>query len=87
MADHAQTFLLVTILMLVTILLVFGMRTFASARLARAQGADRGAYRDLAERAATAESATAAALAALQADVGAVKGRLAAIEKVLREVE
>ncbi len=87
MADHAHTFLLLTILVLVTILLVFGMKYISGARQARMRFTNEGAYRELVEKAAAAQSATAASLVTVQADLFAVKTKLAAIDKVLREVE
>jgi hypothetical protein len=80
MAAHAHTFLLLTILALVTILLIFGMKYFPAGRQARA-------YRELAEKGVAVQSASAASLAAVHADFAEVKLKLAAIEKVLREVE
>jgi Tfp pilus assembly protein PilO len=87
MADHASTFLLVTILVLVTILLVYGMAYFSAARQMRVRVAGEGACRELAEKAAAVQSAGAASLAAVQTDLSEVKTRLASIEKVLRQVE
>lgn len=86
MAGHANTFLLVTILVLVTILLVFGMKYLSAARQAHVRVTSEGAYRDLAEKAAAAQSASAASLAILQADLSEMKTRLGAIETVLKEV-
>ena len=86
MADHGNMFLLVTILVLLTILIIFGMKYFSAARQGRLRGAGEAAYRELAETAATAQSASAACLAALQTDLADLKGRLASVEKVLREV-
>lgn len=62
-----------------TILLVFGMRYFALIQQARTRWANDEAYRALAETAAADQAVAAAALAAIEA-------RLAAIEKVLRDV-
>jgi hypothetical protein len=76
MAEHAHTFLLVTILALVTILLVFGMKYFSAARRDKAGVIREDAYRELAEKAVS-----------VQADVSEMKLRLTAIEKLLREVE
>jgi uncharacterized membrane protein len=76
MAEHAHTFLLVTILVLVTILLVFGMKYFSAARRDRAGVTREDAYRELAEKAVS-----------VQSDVSEMKLRLTAIEKLLREVE
>jgi Tfp pilus assembly protein PilO len=87
MAAHANTFLLVTILVLVTILLVFGMKYFSAARTVHARADSEEAYRELAEKAVAQQAANAASLAAVQADFSEMKLRLAAIEKLLREVE
>jgi hypothetical protein len=66
MADHSATFLLITILTLITIILIFGMKYFSAGRVARLQAARDGN---------------------LAADLADVKQRLAAIEKILKEVE
>ena len=87
MAEHANTFLLLTILGLVTILLIFGMKYFSAGRQARLRFISEGAYRELAEKGAAVQSASAVSLAAVQADLAEVKLKLTAIEKVLREVE
>lgn len=87
MADRADTILLVTILILVTILLVFGMKYFSAARQTQHKLAHEGAYRELADKAAVAQTAGAAALAKLEGDVAEMKKKIAGIEKVLREVE
>jgi Tfp pilus assembly protein PilO len=87
MAAHANTFLLITILALVTVLLVFGMKYFSAARSGHARANSEEAYRELADRAVSLQAANAASLAAVQTDFSEMKIRLAAIEKLLREVE
>jgi preprotein translocase subunit YajC len=87
MAEHAHTFLLVTILSLVTILLIFGMKYFSAARQARIRAGSEDAFRESIEKSALVQTASAASLAALQADFVEMKGKLTSIEKVLREVE
>jgi Tfp pilus assembly protein PilO len=87
MAEHAHPFLLVTILVLVTILLVFGMKYFSAARQENARVTREAAYRELAEKALSIQSANAASLAAVSADFSEIKVKLTAIEKLLREVE
>ena len=87
MAEHANTFLLLTILVLVTILLVFGMKYFSAARTAHARANGEEAYRELAEKAVALQAANAASQATIQADFSEMKIRLTAIEKLLREVE
>ncbi len=87
MAEHANTFLLLTILVLVTILLVFGMKYFSAARTVHARANGEEAYRELAEKAVSLQAANAASQAAIQADFSEMKIRLTAIEKLLRKVE
>ncbi len=87
MTQSADTFLLLTILTLVTILLVFGMKYFSAARQAQQRLAHEGAYQELADKAAVAQTAGAAALAKLESDIAEMKTKVAGIEKVLREVE
>jgi hypothetical protein len=70
-----------------TILIVFGMRYYAAVQQARARLANDDAYRQTAEKAAAAETATAGALAAIQASMADAAARLAAIETVLKAVE
>ena len=87
MADHASTFLLVTILVLITVVLLFGMKYFSASRQAMFRAAGDNSLRQLAEKSALAQAESAASLAVVQSDVAEVKTRLAAIEKLLREVE
>ncbi len=87
MADHANTFLLVTILLFVTILLVFGMKYFSAARQAQGQLAGDTALRDLADKATALQSEAVAALAAVRSELAEIKARLASVEKILKEVE
>lgn len=86
MTGHANSFLLLAILGLVTLLLVFGMKYFSAARQARLRSTNEGGWRQLAEQAAASQAASAASLAALQADLSEMRTRLTAIDTVLREV-
>jgi Tfp pilus assembly protein PilO len=70
-----------------TVLTVFAMKYFSALRTAQAQIAANDAYKALAEKTAMAGTEAAAALAAIKADMAETKSRLAAIEKVLKEVE
>ena len=70
-----------------TILLVFGMRYVSAVLQARARLANDDAYRLVAEKAATAQSDTAAVLSSIQAALADVRTRLTAVEKILKEVE
>jgi Tfp pilus assembly protein PilO len=87
MVEHANTFLLVTILVLVTILLVFGMKYFSAARQAAARIASDDGFRDLAATTTAAQAETIASLASLRSELTEVKSRLSSIEKILKEVE
>jgi Tfp pilus assembly protein PilO len=87
MTEHANTFLLVTILLFVTILLIFGMKYFSAARQAQARVTTDAAFRELAARATALQSEAVAALASVRAELGDIKSRLASVEKILKEVE
>jgi len=87
MTEHANTFLLVTILLFVTILLISGMKYFSTARQAQARLTGEATFRELAERATALQSEAVAALAAVRAELADIKSRLASVEKILKEVE
>jgi Tfp pilus assembly protein PilO len=70
-----------------TVLTVFGMRYFAALQQAKAKLAHDDAYRRIAETAGTAQAETAATLLAIQSGLAEVRARLAAIEKILKDVE
>lgn len=86
MPDRATYFLLVAILVLVTILLVFAMKYFSSARQVRTQIAGDNAYRELAERTLKAQEELTASLASIRSSVSQIEGRLASVEKILKDV-
>ncbi|WP_372398907.1 hypothetical protein ABMY26_19915 [Azospirillum sp. HJ39] len=86
MTDRPSHFLLVTILVLVTVLLISAMRHFSSARRVRAQIADDTAYRDLVERMLKTQEELAASLASVRGSVTQIEGRLAGVEKILKDV-
>lgn len=87
MADKASVFLLVTILVLVTIILVCAMKYFAAIRGASQRIASEDGYRTLAERATRAEETSAELLGAINSALARIETRLASVEKVLKEVE
>ena len=87
MADKASVFLLVTILVLVTIMLIFGMKYFSDARQANLRAASEDSYRALAERTVSAQEAGAELLGSINAGLADIERRLASVEKVLKEVE
>jgi Tfp pilus assembly protein PilO len=86
MADHSVVFSVLTALVLLTIVLVFGMKYFSAARQTKALVDNQDAYRKLCESVTIAQSSGAASLSALQSDAAEMKSRLASIEKMLREV-
>jgi Tfp pilus assembly protein PilO len=83
----ATIYLTTLALPLGTILLVFGMRYLSAVKQAQARIASDEAYRAVAEKAANAEAETAAALASIQSSMAEVRTRLAAVEKILKDVE
>ncbi|ALC11119.1 MULTISPECIES: hypothetical protein [Alphaproteobacteria] len=87
MNDHASTFLLVTILALMVVLLIFGMKYFSAARSARLRIMSEDAYRDLAARSIKAQEECASAMPAMKEAIAEIESRLVNIEKVLKEVE
>jgi signal transduction histidine kinase len=87
MADKAAVFLLVTILLLVTIIIVFAMKYFAATRQARLRITSEASYRELAERTVQAQEKSAESLAALKSGMSQIETRLTSVEKVLKEVE
>lgn len=72
---------------LATVLLIFGMKYFAAIQQARSRLANDEAYRQLAAQAITAQTETAATLAAINATLADLKMRLGGVEKLLKEVE
>ena len=87
MASNGSTFLLLTILVLVTILLTFAMKYFSAARQMRSQFANGDGYRELAATAAATQSETAASLATLQAELAEIRARLTSVEKLLKDID
>jgi Tfp pilus assembly protein PilO len=74
-------------LMFGTVLVIFGMKYFSSARQAQARIAIENSSRELAQKAVTAQSENAASLSAIRAELAEIKTRLTAVEKILKEVE
>jgi biopolymer transport protein ExbD len=85
MFEHGP-FLLVTILVLVTILLIFAMKYFSTARQVRLGIAGANDYRELAQKAVQLHSDSATFMANTQSDLSEIKNRLAAVEKLLKDV-
>lgn len=79
-------YLLTICLPLATVLLVFGMKYFAMVRQAKARTARDEADRRLADELARTQAETVAQLAAMNAALARLDGRMGAVEKVLKEV-
>jgi hypothetical protein len=73
--------------LVVTILVVFGMKYFSALFQARARLANDGLYRTLAEKAVAVQSENQVALAAIRSDLTRFAGSLATVEKILQQVE
>jgi hypothetical protein len=69
-----------------TILVVFAMKYISAAYQARQKAKGDEADRELAQRAVTAQSETAASLSAMKTDLAAINSRLTAVEKILKDV-
>ena len=69
-----------------TIFAIFAMKYGAAAIQARARASNDAAHRDLAEKAATAQSEGATALSFIRTEVAEISARLTAVEKILRDV-
>jgi len=74
-------------LMLGTVVAIFAMKYFSSIRQAQARIAIENSSRDLLEKSTAAQSENATALLAIRAELAEIKSRLAAVEKILKEVE
>jgi hypothetical protein len=73
--------------LVVTILVVFGMKYFSALFQARAHLANDALYRALAEKAVAAQAENQAALAAIRSDLTRFASSLASVEKILQQVE
>jgi hypothetical protein len=80
-------YILTICLFLGTILLVFCMRFLSAFLQARARLANDDAYRLIAEKAVAVQSENATSLSSIQSSLADIKGRLASVEKILKEVE
>lgn len=81
-----QIYLLTLAIPLGTVLAVFAMKYLSAAYKARAESASAEAYRELAAKAVANQADNAAALAAIQASLADIKGRLTEVETMLKEV-
>lgn len=70
-----------------TILIIFGMKYFSAAFQARARLANDALYRAVAEKAAAAQSENQTTLSEIRAELARVATSLTAVEKILQQVE
>jgi hypothetical protein len=85
MSEHV--FMHTVLLFLGTIITVVAIRYWALTRRPRPDARSEDVLRSLAEKAETAQSESARALTAIQADLADVRSRLGAVEKILKSVE
>ena len=69
------------------LVLVFGMRYISAIFQAKARAASEKQYRVLAERAVAVQSEAQTTLSAMQAELSRIASSLAAVEKILQQVE
>jgi len=67
--------------------MIFGMRYVSAVWQARARFLNDDAYRHIADRAATAQSKTAASVGSIEASLAEINARLGAVEQILKAVE
>lgn len=72
---------------LAAVIAVFAMKYVSAVLQARARFASEESYRELAEKAVAAQAEAAQALAAIQATLADLRGRIVTVEKILKEVE
>ncbi len=80
-------YLLTLVLPLVTILIVFGLRSYAAVQQAKARQANDDAYRQLAQNVATVQAQIATTLAAMETSLSDLRARQSAVEAILKAVE
>ena len=80
-------YLLTLALFLGTILAVFGMKYFSAMRQAQSRILAENAYRELAQKAVSAQSENASWLSKMQTQLSELNARMAAVEKILKAVE
>ena len=84
---NTTLYLLTLLLPLATILIVFGMRSYAAVQQAKARLANDDAYRQLTESASAAQSRIATSLAAMETTLTDLRASMAAVETILKAVE
>ena len=87
MMEHSTVFTALSVLALAVLLFIFGMKYWSAGRIAGLHSRDAAECRALAEKATAAATANAASLAAVQADIAEIKSGLAAVTRLLKEVQ
>lgn len=87
MGDKHTTFLIVTVLILATVVLVAAMKYRSAAKIGRTSHANDEELRELSRQAIAASRESAAALSALKSSVADIQGRLSNVEGILKEVQ
>lgn len=72
---------------LAAVLLIFAMKYFSAVQQAKARLANDEGYRQIAAKVAAGQAETAVALASIDGTLADIKSRLAAVEKMLKEVD
>ena len=81
-----QIYIFTLLVIAATFVLVFGLRYLASRQAAQARTSKEHAYHDLSAKATQAQGDAVVLLAGLKAELSGVSTRLAAIEKMLKDV-
>ncbi len=84
MSEHL--YLLSISMPFITLLIIFGMKYFSAAYQSRSRVTSENAYRELAEKSATAQSESSASLTVIRTDLSDIKTRLTSVENILKEV-
>ena len=85
MSEHL--YLLTIVMPLLTVLLIFALKYISAIYQARTRSQSESAYRELAQAASSAQSETAASLAAIRTELAQISARLATVAKILQQVE
>jgi hypothetical protein len=85
MSEHV--YFITLCLLLGSVVTVFGMRSLSAFLQAKARFDMGEAYRQLSEKAVTLQTENATTLSAIQSSLADIRGRLASVEKILKEVE
>ena len=85
MSEHV--YFITLCLPLGAVVTIFAMRSYSAYMQAKARFEHGEAYRQMAEKAVSLQAENATTLSAIQTSLADIKGRLASVEKILKEVE